>query len=93
MEVVLVDEVLQDVGELDPDVLGVVDWGREVVVGDVLGDELGPFARDDAVEDDFAEIKRGGFSSSIACAYTVFTHDGDARVVRVVLFGEEFINY
>ena len=41
---------MQDVGELDLGVLRVVKWGCKVVVGDFVGDKLGPFAGDDDVE-------------------------------------------
>ena len=91
VEVVLVDEVLWDVGELDLRVFRVVKRGRELVVRDVVGDELGPFSGDDAVEMESAEVERGGFSSSITCVYAVFAHDGDTSAVRVVLFGVAFV--
>ena len=41
VEVVLVNELLWYVGELDFDILGIVEWCFEVVVADVLGDEIG----------------------------------------------------
>ena len=92
VEVVLVDEVLWDVGELDLRVLRVVERGREVEVRDVVGDELGPFAGDDAVEEDFVEVERSGFSSGITCVLAMFSNDGDTSAVRVVLLGAEFAN-
>ena len=39
-----------DVGELDLRVLGIVEWSAEVVDADVIGDELGTFARENTVK-------------------------------------------
>ena len=50
VEVVLVDEVLRDVGKLDFGVLGIVEWSLEVVVANVICDELGTFARENTVK-------------------------------------------
>ena len=44
VEVVLLNELLGDVGDLDFDIFGIVEWCYEVVVADVVGDELGYFA-------------------------------------------------
>ena len=77
---------------LDLCVLLVVERGREVVVRDVVGDELGPFSGDDAVEEEFAEVGRSGFSSGVTRVYAVFAHDGDANAVWVVPFRAEFTN-
>ena len=87
------DEVLWDVGELDLRVLRLVEQGREVVARDVLGDELGPFSGDDAVEEDFAEVERGGFSSGHTVVHAIFIHDGDARAVRILFFAAELAHY
>ena len=56
VEVVLINEVLLDVGELDLGVLGVVEWGCKVVVGDVVGDERFSLSGYDAVEKEFSEV-------------------------------------
>ena len=90
MEVVLVDEVLRDVRELALDVFGVVEWGCEVVVSDVLDDEFSSFSGEHAVEEKFTEVKRGGFSPGVTVVHAVFTYDGDARAVWIVFFGAEF---
>ena len=44
VEVVLINELLWDVGDLDFEILGIVKWCCEVVVADVVDDELGSFA-------------------------------------------------
>ena len=93
VEVVLANEVLRDVGELDLDVLGVVERGCEVVVGDVVGDELCTFRGDHAVEKKFTEVERGGFSPGVTVVHAVFTHDGDARAVWILFFEAEFAHY
>ena len=40
MDVVLVDKILWDVGEIDLDVLRIVKRRRQVVVADIVGDKL-----------------------------------------------------
>ena len=44
VEFVLVNDLLWDVGELNFDILRIVEWCCYVVVADVVGDELGSFA-------------------------------------------------
>ena len=84
LEIILVDEVLGDVGELDLAVLGIIERRGEVVVPDVVAYESGAFARENTVEEKFAQVKGRGFSSGVAIIHTKFAHDGDARSVGVV---------
>ena len=57
IEIILVDEVLRDVGELDLAVLGIIERRREVVVSDVVAYESGAFARENTVEEKFTQVK------------------------------------
>ena len=90
LEIILVDEVLGDVGELDLTVLGIIERRGKIVVPDVVANESGAFARENTVEKKFAKVEGRGFGSGVAIVHTKFSHDGDARPVRVVFLGAEF---
>ena len=92
LEVVLVDEVLRDIGELDFDISGVVEQSCKVVVNNFVGGEFFSFLGEHAVEENFTKVKRGGFSPGVTVINAIFTHDGDACAVRVVFFRAEFTN-
>ena len=89
VEVVLVDEVSRDIGELDLRVLEIVEWSAEVVVADVVCDELGTFARENTVKKDFAKIKGRDFCSGVPIVHNKFPHDGDADANGIALLGAE----
>ena len=89
VEVILVDEVLRDVGELDVYIFGIVEWRREVVVAGVVGDELGSFAGEYTLDPEFANIDGGGFSSGISGVDDSVAHDGDACAIGVFFLGAE----
>ena len=81
VEVVLVDEVLRDVGDLDFCVLWVVKWGCEVVVADVIYDELGAFAGENTVKQEFTKIEGHGFCADVAIVHAKLAH-GPAEIVN-----------
>ena len=89
VEVILVDEVLRDVGDLDFRVLWIVEWICEVVVADIICDELGTFARENTVKREFTKIEGRGFGTGVAVVYNDFSHDGDACAIGVGLLGAE----
>ena len=93
MEVVLVDEVLRDVGELDFDIFGVVERSCEVVVFDVVGDEFYSFSGEHAVEEKFTKFKRGSFCPGVTVVNAIVTHDGDACAVWILFFGAKLAHY
>ena len=93
VDIVLVDEILRDVGELDLDVLGIVKRHLQVVVDDVVVDKLCSFSGEHAVEKEFAEIKRGGFGSNVAVVDYADAHDGDAHAVQILFFGVELAHH
>ena len=89
VEFVLVNEVLRDVGELDFYVFGIVEWRREVLVADVVGNELGVFAGEYTSDHKFAKIEGGRFSSVIYGVDDSVAHDGDACAIGVFFLGVE----
>ena len=48
---------------------------------------------DHAVDQEFVDIKRGGFGSNVASVYNMASHDGDAPVVWILFFGSELAHY
>ena len=89
VEVVLVDEVLRNIGEPDLRVLGIVEWSAEVLVADVICDELGTFARENTVKKEFAKVEGCGFGADAAVVDAEFAHDGDAGAIGIALLGAE----
>ena len=66
-EVVFIDEVLRDVGELDFDVFRVVQRSAEIEVRDVEGAELGTFAGEkNTVNHELDKFKWSSFRANIA---------------------------
>ena len=89
VEVILVNEVLRDVGDLDFYVFRIVEWCHEVLVADVVGDELGVFAGEYTADHEFAKIDGGGFSSGISGVDGSVDHDGDAFAIGIFFLGAE----
>ena len=48
---------------------------------------------DHAVDQEFVDIKRGGFGSNVAVVDNAAAHDGDAHVVRILFFGAELAQH
>ena len=78
-----------DVGEPDLCVLGIVERSAEVVIADVICDELGTFARENTVKQEFTKIEGSGFGADVAVVHAEFAHDGDAGAIGIALLGAE----
>ena len=89
VEVILVDEILRDVGELEFYVFGIVEWRRELLVVDVVGDELGFFAVEYTVDHEFSNIEGGGLSSRISGVDDSVAHDGGVCAIGIFFLGAE----
>jgi hypothetical protein len=89
-EVVLSDEFLWDVREFDFDVLGSVEGGAEIEVGDVEGAEARTFVGEDTVDHEFDQFKWCRFGADIAWVADAVTCDGDACSIGVGFFGTYF---
>ena len=89
-EVVFVDEVLRDVGELDFDVFRTIQRGAEIEVGDVEGAELGAFAGEDTVDHELDKFKRSSFGANIAWVADSVAGYRDSGAVRISFLWANF---
>ena len=56
VKVVCIDKFLRNIGEIDADIFGAVQWILEVTFADVKGDVFGALARDYTVDYEFEYI-------------------------------------
>ena len=89
-EVVFVDEVLRDVGELDFDVFRTIQRGAEIEVGDVEGAELGAFAGKNTVNHELDKFKWCSFRANIAWVADSIAGYRDSGAVRISFLWAHF---
>ena len=92
-EVVFINEVLRDVGELDFDVFGTIQRGAEIEVGDVEGAEACTFAGENTVDHEFDQFKWCRFGADIAWVADAVAANGDAGSVGIGFFGAHFADH
>ena len=73
VEVVLINEFLRDVGEFDADILWTVEGCLEIEGFHVEGEEIGTFAGEHTVEDQFDQVEGSYLGTGIAGIYNVVT--------------------
>ena len=89
-EVVFINEVLRDVGELDFDVFRTIQRGAEIEVGDVEGAELGAFAGKNTVNHELDKFKWCSFRANIAWVADSIAGYRDSGAVRISLLWANF---
>jgi hypothetical protein len=89
-EVVFINEVLRDVGELDFYVFRTIQRGAEIKVGDVEGAELGAFAGENTVNHELDKFKWCSFRANIAWIADSVAGYRDSGAVRISFFWANF---
>ena len=89
-EVVFINEVLRDVGELDFDVFRTIQRGAEIEVGDVEGAELGAFAGENTVNHELDKFKGSSFGANIAWVADSVAGYRDSGAVRISFLWANF---
>ena len=85
-EIIFVDKVLRDVGELDAEIFRAVERGLEIEVVNVKRDKLGAFSREDAIYDKLEEIQGSSFDTNVTRVADVIAVDGDTGAIGVGFF-------
>jgi hypothetical protein len=89
-EVVFINEVLRDVGELDFDVFRTIQRGAEIEVGDVEGAELGAFTGENTVNNELDKFKGSSFGANIAWVADSVAGYRDSGAVRISFLWANF---
>ena len=89
-EVVFINEVLRDVGELDFDVFRTIQRGAEIEVGDVEGAELGAFTGENTVNHELDKFKGSSFGANIAWVADSVASYRDSGAVRISFLWAHF---
>jgi hypothetical protein len=92
-EVVFLDELVRDVGELDAHIFGVGHGSVKVEVFKVNGAEPCALPGEDAVEEELDEFKGCGVGASVARKANPVAAYGDTSSVRVILVWADFTDH
>ena len=89
-EIVLIDEFLRDNIEFDADVLRAIERCAKVEVGDVKCGEVGIGCGEDAVEEQFDQLKGSCFGAGVTWVTDAVTTNHDACAIRIRLLWVHF---
>ncbi len=92
-EVVFLDELLRDVGELDANIFGIGHGSIKVEVLKVNGAEPCALPGEDTVEEEFDEFKGCGVGANVARIANPVSADGDTGSVRIILLWADFTDH
>ena len=92
-EVVSLDEFLGDVGQFNFDILGALHRRPEVEIFNVKRAKLGPWARENTVNDKFDKFEGCGGGSYLPWEYYTIACNCNPRAILILLLRFDFAYY
>ena len=82
-----------NVGQFDLDVLGAIHWRPKVEILDIKGTELGPWTRENTIDDKFYKFEGGCGGGNFPWEDNVIPCNGNPGTILILLLGAYFTYY
>ena len=82
-----------NVGQFDLDILGAIHWRPKVEILDIKGTELGPWPRENTINDKFDKFEGGSGGSHFPWEYNTIPCNGNLGTILILLLGVYFTYY
>jgi hypothetical protein len=92
-EIVFVDELVGNIGELDADVFRVVETSSEIEVFDIVANKFGTWTRENAVDLDLEGFEGACVGADVAGIDDTIATDGDSSAIFFFFVGLDLANY